>query len=52
MREIINKRQEKEFGSFEDMKKRVQSLPDPVKAIEKRILHELTEFERYNLFVK
>ena len=48
--EIIEKRKEKEFGSFEDMKNRIQNLPDPEKAIEKRIFQELTNFERYNLF--
>jgi len=52
MKEIIEKRQEKEFESFEDMKKRITNLPDPEKAIEKRIFKELTEMERYNLFIK
>ncbi|MDP2628694.1 MAG: DUF655 domain-containing protein [Nanoarchaeota archaeon] len=50
VKEIIAKRKEKEFDSFEDMKKRIQNLPYPEKAIEKRILQELTTFERYNLF--
>jgi predicted nucleic acid-binding OB-fold protein len=50
MREILEKRQEKAFASFEDMKKRVNNLPDPEKAIERRIIQELTEMERYNLF--
>ena len=50
MNEIIEQRKEKEFESFEDMKKRIQNLPDPEKAIEKRIIKELTERERYNLF--
>jgi putative nucleotide binding protein len=49
--EIIEKRKEKEFKSFEDMKKRIPNLPDPEKAIEKRIFQEITSFERYNLFV-
>ncbi|MFH1607521.1 MAG: DUF655 domain-containing protein [archaeon] len=52
MQEILKKRQEKKFESFEDMKKRIQNLPDPEKAIEKRIFQELTNFERHNLFVK
>jgi len=52
MQEILKQRQEKEFESFEDMKKRVQNLPDPEKAVEKRIIQELTSFERHNLFVK
>ena len=50
MQEILKQRKEKEFESFEDMKKRIQNLPDPEKAIEKRILQELTDLERYNLF--
>ena len=51
MQEILKQRKEKEFESFEDMKKRIQNLPDPEKAIEKRIFKELTNLERYNLFV-
>lgn len=52
MKEILAKREEEEFKSFEDMKQRVSNLPDPAKAIEKRIFQELTTLERYNLFVK
>jgi putative nucleotide binding protein len=51
MQDIIKQRKEKPFENFEDMKKRIQNLPDPQKAIEKRILQELTSLERYNLFV-
>lgn len=51
MLEIIKQRQEKEFESFEEMKNRLQNLPDPEKAIEKRILNELMVLERTNLFV-
>ena len=51
MQEIVKKRKEKKFSSFEDMKKRIQNLPDPEKAVRKRIFQELTTFERYNLFV-
>lgn len=50
MREIIEKRGGKEFESFADMKKRISNLPDPEKAVEKRIFQELTNIERYNLF--
>lgn len=50
MKEILEKRQEKEFESFEDMKKRIPNIPDPEKAIQKRIFEELTNMERYNLF--
>jgi len=52
MQEILKQRAEKEFESFEDMKKRIQNLPDPEKAVQKRILSELINIERYNLFVK
>ena len=50
MQEILKQRKEKEFESFQDMKKRIQNLPDPEKAVEKRIFQELTNIERYNLF--
>ncbi len=50
MQEIIKQRKEKKFENFEEMKKRIQNLPDPGNAIEKRILKELTSLERYNLF--
>jgi putative nucleotide binding protein len=52
MQEILKQRKEKDFESFDDMKQRIQNLPDPEKAIQKRILSELTDVERYNLFVK
>jgi putative nucleotide binding protein len=52
MKEIIEKRREEEFKSFADMKERITNLPDPEKAIEKRIFKELTEMERYNLFIQ
>jgi putative nucleotide binding protein len=50
MQEIIKQRAEKEFETLEDMKNRIQNLPDPKNAIEKRIFKELTSLERYNLF--
>jgi len=50
--EILVEREKKKFESFEDIKKRIPSLPDPKKAVEKRILLELTEMQRHNLFVK
>jgi putative nucleotide binding protein len=52
MREILKQRQEKEFESFEDMRKRIPNLPDPQKVIERRIIKELTNIERYNLFIR
>jgi len=50
--EILKAREEKKFESFEDIKKRIPSLPDPRKAIERRIIEELTEIQRHNLFVR
>jgi len=52
MKEILAKRKEEHFKNFEDMKKRIPNLPDPKKAVEKRIIQELTEMERQNLFVQ
>jgi putative nucleotide binding protein len=41
MWDIIKARKEKPFESFDDIKKRVPMLSDPVKLISKRILLEL-----------
>ncbi len=50
MKEILEKRKEKQFESFEDIRGRISNFPFPEKAIERRILQELTNMERYNLF--
>ena len=50
--EILKAREEKLFVSFDDIKKRISSLPDPKKAVEKRIIEELTTVQRHNLFTK
>ncbi len=50
--EILKAREEKAFESFEDIKKRVTNVPDPRRAIEKRIYDELAHRQRFNLFVK
>ncbi len=52
MKEILEQRNIKEFESFEDIRKRIHNIPFPEKAIEKRIIQELVEDERYNLFTK
>lgn len=39
--EILKEREKKPFKSFEDIKSRVSTLPDPKKAVERRILEEL-----------
>jgi len=50
-KEVLKAREEKEFTSFEDIKQRIPSLPDPKKAVEKRLMEELTEVQRHNLFI-
>ena len=50
MREILGKREEKPFENFEDIKKRINNLPDPKKAVEKRLFEELEKIQRHNLF--
>ncbi len=52
MQEILNQREQKPFESFDDLKERIPNLPDPEKAIERRIFQELTNLERYNLFIR
>lgn len=52
MQEVINVREGKKFKSFGDIKERVAGIPDPKKAIEKRILEELMERQRFYLFIK
>ncbi len=49
--EVLTAREEKLFDSLDDMKNRVKLLPDPKKAIVKRIMAELTGLEKHNLFV-
>ncbi|MBS3155930.1 DUF655 domain-containing protein [Candidatus Woesearchaeota archaeon] len=52
MWDILEKRQEKEFDSFEDIKKRVKLMSDPEKAIVKRIISELKGEDRYKIFIE
>ncbi len=51
MWEIIEKRDEKPFAGFADIKERVRLMPDPEKAVVKRILLELTGQEKHKVFV-
>jgi putative nucleotide binding protein len=50
MQALIQERENKPFESFEDIKKRIKSIPDPKKVIEKRLIEELTEKVKYKLF--
>ncbi|MFA5764500.1 MAG: DUF655 domain-containing protein [archaeon] len=47
---ILEERNKKPFESLEDLKNRVSNLPAPKKAIEKRILEEITGKEKYIIF--
>jgi len=49
-KEILEERNKKPFESFNEMKKRIHSIPDPKIAIEKRIMEELIQEERHRLF--
>ncbi len=51
MWQIIEVRNEKEFESFQDIKNRVKLMPDPEKAVARRILLELEGKEKHKLFV-
>ena len=51
MWEIVEERRGEPFTSFENMKSRVKLMPDPKKAVVKRILLELEGKEKHHLFV-
>lgn len=48
---ILDERKKKPFVSLEDLKNRVSNLPDPKKALAKRLIEEITEKQRYALFI-
>ena len=50
MWEIIEEREGDPFKSFDDIKKRVKLMPDPEKAIIKRIISEVQGKEKYKIF--
>lgn len=52
MWEIIEKRTEKPFESFEDIKERVSLIPDPRKSIIRRIIMEINEEDKYRIFTR
>ena len=51
MWQILNQRERVPFGSYEDLQKRV-NVTDPVKLLVRRIMNELSEDEKYQLFVR
>jgi putative nucleotide binding protein len=52
MWEIIEDRKEKPFESFADLRSRLKLIPDPEKAIVRRILLEIDGAEKHYLFVE
>ena len=52
MWEIIEQRRDRPFDSFEDIKSRVSLIPDPLKAIIKRIIMEVNGEDKYKIFVR
>ena len=50
MWEIIKQREEKLFESFEDIKNRISLLPDPKRAIIKKIIADIKGEEKHKLF--
>jgi putative nucleotide binding protein len=51
MQDILEKRSEKLFESFEDIRTRVKLIPDPKKLIIKRILIEIRGEDKHRLFL-
>lgn len=51
MWEILEARKESSFKSFNDIKKRVKLMPDPKKAVIRRILSEIQGKEKHCIFV-
>lgn len=52
MWEILEKREEASFESFQDLRKRIKLMPEPKKAIIKRIISEISGKEKYRLFTE
>ena len=52
MWELVEARDQKLFESFKEMRSRLKLMPDPEKAIEKRIILEISEPQKHYLFVE
>jgi putative nucleotide binding protein len=52
MWEIIEEREVEPFKSFDDLRKRIALMPDPIKLISKRIILEMNGNEKHYLFVQ
>jgi len=51
MWEVIEQRRDKPFASFADLRERVKLIPDPEKAILRRVLLEIQGNEKHRVFV-
>jgi putative nucleotide binding protein len=51
MQALLDEREKEEFESFEDIKERVPSVPDPQETVNDRILEELKGETKNKLFV-
>ena len=51
MMDILEKRNEKPFENFDDIKNRIKLIPDPRKLIVKRLLIEIKGGDKYQLFI-
>ncbi|MBU7013986.1 MAG: DUF655 domain-containing protein [Theionarchaea archaeon] len=51
MNELLTQRRKEEFKSFEDIKQRIPSVPDPKRMIAKRIVTEIKGEDKYHIFV-
>lgn len=52
MWEVLERRQDKEFADLKDLRERAKMIPDPEKAIVRRILQEMAGEEKHYLFVE
>lgn len=52
MWQILEARDEKIFTSFEEIKERLSLLPDPLRAVIKRIIMEINGEDKYRIFVR
>ncbi|MCD4666261.1 DUF655 domain-containing protein [archaeon] len=52
MWELLEQRKEAEFKNFEDIKNRVKLMPDPEKAVIRRIVSELKNDDKYRIFTE
>ncbi len=52
MWELLEARDQKPFETFKEMRERLRLMPDPEKAIQKRVLAEISEPQKHYLFVE